>query len=268
MNVFVAACAFALALTTSAQAAFVLVSDFDGTTSYNSSGTAAVVADPDDAGNNALELKATSDAHVAFAIADGTTATVFVRVRLTEATGGPVNVGSGGGFGVTEENWAAAEGEGKFAVRSHVETVRTFDSFASLPTPRTRSTYNDGWASPGGLGNVQQLAPEVWQNFWFVLDTTGATDTFDMWVEGGSYATPTLVADDAEWYRELEHNLGIAGFYVYSTGTSKETYIDDVYVDTGGQNLANPTVPEPTAFALFGLGGLGLTMLRRKRQSL
>ena len=258
------AVAFTLLLATSSQAALVLVSDFDGTGTYNSGGTVSVTADPDDAGNNALELTAASDAHVAFNIADGSVGTVFVRVRLANATGGPVNIGSNGGFGVTERDWAAASGQGKFAVRSHVETIRTFDA----PGVRTRSTYNDGWASPGGLGNVQQSAPEVWQNFWFVLDTTGAIDTFDMYVEGGDYATPTLVADDARWYREAGENVGVEGFYIYSTGVSPATYIDDIYVDTTGVDLSNPlvAVPEPATlvFALMAMSAGALRPRSRK----
>ena len=263
MNLAAVAVAFTLLLAASSQATLVLVSDFDGTTSYNSGGTVAVVADPDDAGNNALELTAASDAHVGFTIADGSVATVFFRLRYTDASGS--NPGSNGGFGVTEENWAAASGQGKFAARSHVETIRTFDA----PGRRTRSTYYDGWTLTGGLGNMQQSAPDAWQNIWFVLDTTGAVDTYDMWVEGGTYAIPTLVADDAEWYRQQEHNLGIAGLYIYSTGTSPATYIDDVYVDTTGIDLSNPlvAVPEPSSF-IFGLMAMAAGVLRpRSRKS-
>ena len=263
MNLAAVAVAFTLLLAASSQASLVLVSDFDTVTSYNSGGTAAIATDPDDAGNNALELTAASDAHVAFNIADGAVATVFFRLRYTDASGS--NPGSNGGFGVTEENWAAASGQGKFAARSHVETIRTFDA----PGRRTRSTYYDGWTLTGGLGNMQQSAPDAWQNIWFVLDTTGAVDTYDMWVEGGTYATPTLVADDAEWYRQQEHNLGIAGLYVYSTGASVATYIDDVYVDTTGIDLSNPlvAVPEPSSF-IFGLMALAAGALRpRSRKS-
>ena len=259
------AVAFTLLLAASSQAALVLVSDFDGTGTYTNTGTVAVTADPDDAGNNALELTAASDAHVAFNIADGSVGTVFVRVRLANATGGPVNIGSNGGFGVTERNSGAALGAGKFAARSHVENIRTFDA----PGVRTRSTYYDGWNLPGvGLGNVQQNAPEVWQNFWFVLDTTGAMDTYDMWVEGGSYATPTLVADDARWYREAGENVGVEGFYIYSTGVSPATYIDDIYVDTTGVDLTNPlAVPEPSTL-VFGLMAMAAGVLRpRSRKS-
>ena len=262
MKIVAAASALVLVLATSSQASLVLMADFDGTGTHNSSGTASITADPDDAGNNALELTALSDAHVGFTIADGSVATVFFRLRYTDALGS--NPGSNGGFGVTEENWAAAQGQGKFAARSHVETVRTFDGALGR---RTRSTYYDGWTLTGGLGNMQESAPDAWQNIWFVLDTTGAVDTYDMWVEGGTYATPTLVADDAEWYRQLEHNLGIAGLYVYSTGSSKATYIDDVYVDTTGIDLSNPlvAVPEPSVLTLWCLGGLGLATFRRKR---
>lgn len=39
--------------------------------------------------------------------------------------------------------------------------------------------------------------------------------------------------------------------------------LDDLYVDTSGENLVNP-IPEPSAAALLGLGGLALLRRRRK----
>ncbi len=263
MKLAAIACAFTLLLAESSQATLALINDFDGTGTYTSNGNVSITADPDDASNNVL--KATGGGGAFDALVDGfnvpnnSLGTVFVRVRLTDSASG-ASPGSVGGFGVTNKDWAGAQtsGQDRFNPRTYVENIRI------QSTEQTQSSVYDGWGTTAG--NVQATAPEVWQNIWFVLDTTN--NTFDMYVEGGSFATQTQVADDYAWYRTAGNGDDMIGFYVFGTNASNETYYDDIYVDTAGENLSNPTltaVPEPSSF-LFGLTVLGLVLRQRQRQ--
>jgi hypothetical protein len=52
-----------------------------------------------------------------------------------------------------------------------------------------------------------------------------------------------------------------------NTGTVPQTTLDDIYVDIGAQNLIVP-IPEPSTFAMLGLGGSALLLaMRRNRKS-
>ncbi len=261
------ACAFTLLLAESSQATLALVNDFDGTGTFNSNGDVAIDADPDDAGNNALKITGASgafDAHVGgFTIADNSVGTLFVRVRLTDFS--VLNPGTRGGFGPTDMNWtdADAAGQDRFNSRVFVESVREFG-----PPRRTQTGAYNGNTKTAGNDSVQDGAPGAWQNFWFVLDTTA--DTFDLYVEGGSFLVQTQVADDYSWYRDdLKNADGIMrGFYVQgSSSVNNVAYYDDIYVDATGVDLTNPltAVPEPSSF-LFGLMVLGLTLRQSHRK--
>ncbi len=267
MKLAAVAVSFTLLLASSSQAVLVLVNDFEsGLTGINSNGSVSIVTDPDVGTNNALEIFGIADAHVpGFTIADNSISTLFVRARLTDA--GTSAFGSKGSFGPTDNDWATADAQSNniFNVRARVGSVNGNDAGG-------RTTFTgayDGNTQPGGTANIQGSAPDAWQNFWFVLNTTD--DTFDLYVEGGTFGTQTQVADDYSWYRDdLKDSSGtMVAFYIEAISGGTETYIDDIYVDTAGVDLSNPTiasVPEPSSF-LFGLTVLGLVLRQQHRKA-
>ena len=240
---------------TSANAAFVVIDDFEshtlGTapTSANGwveSGTQAVtsgliIADPDDAGNQVAELTARNSGYdIALggnSIADSTTGTVFFRVQTTTGS----------------EFFA-------YATREDVPTTGWWDkddAGAGNDGSITQPRYNAG-------ATVAQ-SDGTWYNFWAVANNTA--DTFDLYRSTGtdgqgdaSFITiDTGVAFGGSGTGALDH------FFFAGDGGLATAMIDDIYVDNSGVNLANPTIiPEPSSAALLGLGGLALILRRRK----
>jgi len=107
---------------------------------------------------------------------------------------------------------------------------------------------------------VETFGADTWYSTWFVIDNS--TNSYEVWMQGGSLAVPTKLDDNDG------ANLGntVFGFRngpaandlvtaLLRTGTNHNSnfYIDDIYLDTSGANLANP-VPEPSAMLVSVLG--------------
>lgn len=121
-----------------------------------------------------------------------------------------------------------------------------------------------GAAAGGGYLTVDStVALGTWYDVWMVINNSA--DTYQMYYsEGGG--TPVLATTSGSLSTFGLRNGGseaISGFMVAgSSPTGTLGYIDDIYLDLAGSNLALP-VPEPAAATFAGLAGLAL--LRRRR---
>jgi hypothetical protein len=101
----------------------------------------------------------------------------------------------------------------------------------------------------------------TWYNMWMVVNNT--TDTTQYYIQGGQFATQTLLMsqgkDSFTFRNGATTNDLITLFIATGRNTSNSppnptenigpVYIDDIYIDQSGKNLANP-VPEPDGLLL------------------
>lgn len=236
-----------LPLITPAFGAWALVDDMEGANNWtNIQGTTGLATDPTNAGNKAYQL--VGDAvggsrgqawHAMPTIADGSTGTVFFRVYTEDVAGnfdfvvGSSDVATpGAGFG-------------------------DFDGYGRLA---------DGFVDVRNTPSFSQVGPAsaaTWYNVWMVQNNTtaGTDDTTDLYYNtsgdasggGSTFFIGGVFRNEA---------TALVSLLARNNENGGNAYIDDIYIDTSGQNLINP-VPEPGTALLGGLGALCL--LRRRR---
>jgi hypothetical protein len=127
---------------------------------------------------------------------------------------------------------------------------------------------------------VDDLGPNsfvdaAWYNVWMVVNNS--TDTYQLWIEQGDTA-PAFASNhildpaggspgDFDFgFRNGAASSPLQAFFMVmgSDSLTGRFYVDDIYVDTSGQNLATPVVPEP-ASSFFILGGAAIAGFRRRR---
>ena len=234
-----------------ASAAFVKIEDFQAhalnsaVTTANgwvSNGTTtgiSVVADPVSSANKVLAISNNTNANVylnstakaAVAIPNGTTATLFLRFRVN----GPKNYS----FGMSD---IAAPVAAAFT-----DYESQFNENNSLNEAHIR----DG-AAFKNLSPATPLAANQWYNLWMVINNT--TDTTTVYLDTTTPPGGTTSA--------LQNNAGVTvfsfrngtaanalnSFVIKTSGGTDEpqsgtVYLDDIWINAGGQNLTNPTVP-------------------------
>jgi len=250
-----------------AQAAFVLVDDMEGANNWSAfDGTpGTIVTDPADSGNNVFSLGFTthvnqSDSYLSLGagIAHGTTGTLFFRVRAAANTADgefdwvfgsttTANPGATGTSGAGANAWDQYDGYG---------AMNNKESNGDVDNPMT---VRDGT----GFNFFGPAAADAWYNVWLVLDNDTKVTT--MYYNTG-FATPatdpsTVSATGA--FRTPSNDDLINLWVRNNSGDGAIGYIDDVWLDTTGANLANP-VPEPSISLLVGLFA-ALSLLRRRR---
>lgn len=105
---------------------------------------------------------------------------------------------------------------------------------------------------------------EQWYDVWFVVNNTAQTTEF--YIQGGAFANQTKL-DFSDGTDEFAFRFAqgddLRSFWGHTFDTATY-YLDDIYVDTAGANLANP-IPEPSTYAmLFGAAALLFAGIRRR----
>ncbi|WP_340697133.1 PQQ-dependent sugar dehydrogenase [Cellulosimicrobium funkei] len=189
----------------------------NGQDGWSASSAARVIADPLNGNNQVLEMVGgTQRAHRAVpGIADGTTGTVFFRFLRT----GSVDTS----FGITDHDAPSDYAHSRAYVNNQNNDVML---------------VRDGGAfKPAGV-----WSRDTWQCVWIVADN--ATDKVSVYSQGGPYDEVTRLPAGTE--QQFGFRQGVSGaldrfFWINGASSAGRLMLDDVAVDTTGQNLAVPT---------------------------
>ncbi len=223
----------ALCLAGAARADWALVDDMESGSSWT--GTGAIAADPADPSNQVFAMPrpgtATISAYRAIPnITNGTTATLFFRVRTT----GPAGQADWG-FGASDEAAPTSVTPVFNAYEAHARIAN--DTSATPIGPGIGFDVRNG----GGFARVVQVDNDIWYNVWMVVDNANDRTTFyfntgwDSATSGGTLSFPNA------GFRNGTAANALVSFMVANNRTSSTGYIDDIYIDTTGENLTNPT---------------------------
>ena len=233
-----------------ADGAFVLQEDFASVADWsNDSGTAlSTTPDPSDAGNTVGtdgSIGGSRNSRSITGIADETIGTIFLRFQIpTPASGAP---DFGFEFGESAAN-----------------NTQPISIFASGPSPQI---LTNPFLNPEG-----NLAFDTWYNMWIVVDNIdgdASADTYTVYLGGGAFGAQSLIVTE-----DFSNTAGNGSLVVNSAidtvqfrEFSRSLLIDDLYVDTAGENLASPLaalmIPEPSSLVLCALALI--PALRRRR---
>ncbi|KON72419.1 hypothetical protein M768_15730 [Cellulosimicrobium cellulans F16] len=189
----------------------------NGQDGWSASSAARVIADPLNGNNQVLEMVGgTQRAHRAVpGIADGTTGTVFFRFMRT----GSVDTS----FGITDLDAPSDYVHSRAYVNNQNNDVML---------------VRDGGAfKPAGV-----WSRDTWQCVWIVADN--ATDKVSVYSQGGPYEEITRLPEGTE--QQFGFRQGVTSaldrfFWINGASSAGRLMLDDVAVDTAGQNLAIPT---------------------------
>jgi hypothetical protein len=158
----------------------------------------------------------------------------------------------------------------------HGGDANTAPAIAADPNLNLKVVVNNTSEPKDGSGMlaVGDGKEDTWYNFWLVVHNRenggGATDankppldTYDVYVQGGAFTEQAQLWADGNFRTgNFKGQLPYFNFIVDVAGDTG--YLDDLYIDTTGQNLANP-VPEPASL-LLASGGAAILALRRRRR--
>ncbi|UFU07979.1 PQQ-dependent sugar dehydrogenase [Ruania halotolerans] len=189
----------------------------DGQDGWSASAAAQVIADPLNGNNQVLEMVGGSNsAHRAIPeIADGQTGTLFFRFMRS----GSVDTS----FGITDVDAPTTYTDSRAYVNNQNNDVML---------------VRDG----GGFKPAGAWAEDSWQCVWIVADN--AADQVTVYSQGGPYEEVTRLPEGAD--EQFAFRTNVSGaldrfFWINGSSSAGQLTLDDVAIDTTGQNLANPT---------------------------
>ncbi len=231
------------------QANFSLVDSMEGANNWTGAG--GIVTDPANPSNNVYGITAGETTPIGATlglgsgIADGTTGTLFFRIRST----------------------ADASGDFDWVFGSSIDSPTDWGDYigyGGMNSDESRTSPGEPmFVRDDGFKSVGAASADTWYNVWLVLDNDGKETTMYYNTGLGTPATDssTLFASGA--FRNVNTDA-ITTLWVRNNEPGTTGYIDDIYLDTTGSNLANP-IPEPSSYALIaGMLGLCWIMLRRR----
>ncbi|MFC8599096.1 PQQ-dependent sugar dehydrogenase [Isoptericola sp. NPDC057191] len=189
----------------------------NGQDGWSASSAAKVIADPLNGNNQVLAMTGGNQkAYRAVPeIADGTTGTLFFRFLRT----GSVDTS----FGLTDVD----------------QPSQTTDSRAYVNNQNSdQMLVRDG----GGFKPAGVWGRDAWQCVWVVADN--ATDKVAVYSQGGPYAERTRLPEGTE--QQFGFRQGVTTsldrfWWINGASSAGDLMLDDVAVDTAGENLAIPT---------------------------
>jgi len=276
-------------LAETAKADFVLIDDFDsyiqGTAidgqgawqaeAGNNPVAARVSVDPLAASNRALTIgdggfvggrlghRETINTDARLRIPDGNQATLFFRIA-----------------------WSSGEDIDLSAGMSDVAnpiTETLFNSFTQFESqaafPFAAGFDNVGVRDADGLKSLSDnVGPLTWYSMWLAIDN--AADTTQLFIQGGDFTNQTQLGTGGQSVFPFRNGIDNNDLITFFIATGRNTtaappsptenigpvYLDDIYIDTSGQNLVNP-VPEPSTLLLgiVGLAAFAIIAARRRR---
>ena len=186
-----------------------------------------------------------------------TAATIFFRVYRS----GGVNIS----LGLSDDTVPALFG----GYETQINAQHNDASFPDTMKVRDGGAFDD-------LGPAS-FQIQTWYNVWMVVNNS--TDTYQLWIETGDTA-PALATNhilDPNGGGAADFDFGfrngaaanpLSTFVMAMGGTTPALtgtlFVDDIYVDTAGQNLTSPAIPEP-ASGLFVIAGAAMALSRRRR---
>lgn len=235
-----------LAVALPVQAAFLLVDDMEGTNQWTGDG--ALVADPADAGNMvyAVPNAGLQSAYRSLPTISSGTATLFFRARSTAA----------GSAGSELIDWVLGTSDS-----AAPNDWGNYEGYIRLAEDGTAGDLDIDVRNGGGFSEVGPISPDVWYNVWLVLNHDAQTT--DVYFNTGfddATAGGTSSFSGAAFRRSAGNDL--VSFFVRNNEADTTGYVDDIYLDSTGQNLVNP-IPEPAPVMLGLIGMAGI--LRRRR---
>jgi hypothetical protein len=189
-----------------------------------------VVEGPEDGGNQAFSFRPGGSNNSASkslpqSVDDGESATFFFRFNIPA-------------------------GSSSFNQQIRFSDLNTFRIAFNGGNDSVFSIFYDGMGSGNSnVGIDQTIARDTWYKVWAVLD--GATSTYEIYIEGGEYETPTRVTtadDDPEKYVYAEQTTNTISQLTWIGWSGNAVLFDDVYVFPGGKSLDDPrpqTVQDP-----------------------
>ena len=217
--------------------------------------TATVVADPFNAGqgkvlainpgapatsstlNQNIELALPKAQHIAYPPTGSKLATMYfkVAVPLIGRVAGASNLTWGMVADEKRDPDTGLHGYGSYSALGRIEKDGIIDI-------RDGASYVD-------LSN-KALQTRTYYEFWFIIDHFNST--FSQYIKGGAdYANQTLLHENAE-FRNATWDALETILFISSAGGTKEIkgtddlFIDDIYIDVDGKNLASPNADEGT----------------------
>jgi hypothetical protein len=200
---------------------------------------ATVEVDPASAGNKVLQVMNSGGQGRVFNdfqasrsglnIAMGTTGTLFSRFRTTN---GGVDVAFGSSDIADAQLLTDSTAGGRFD---------NFEAYGRVQNNGLEYQVRDG----GGFttGSPLSIMNDTWYNLWLVINNSA--NTYRAYVQGPSDANPVqylggnATGDFAMRTTGAPHG-NLISYLIDSNATSPNTYFDDIYIDTAGENLTNP----------------------------
>ncbi len=243
----------------SAQSSFVLVNDFEhGAGDFTwvqdgwGVGSAEVVTDPLPVSNMLNSVLAIQGGTVNTsnlrgylsipAIADGTSATVFVRFAI-DSSESPLNGTISLSPLEAPDTW------------NHNNVLMIFGSGGDI-------SYRNGGSATDVVADGERV-DLTWYKAWFQVDNEANTSS--LYLQGGPFAEPTLMAEDYAFREDApvqDVDDIIRLFLMVNSGpqdganTNGVLYVDDIYVDTENLTTDDPTEAYPRpSFNMLPAGG-------------
>jgi len=187
-----------------------------------------VVVDPTDPNNHVLQYGAKAETvHTfkAMRIPNANTAsTLFFRARRT----GEVNMN----WGLSDE--AAPSNWNDYEVQLNMQTVDT-----------NKIRIRDGNKAVESV----LMPANTWYKTWFVINN--ANDTYEVFMQGGTMDKITQITAGGKTefgFRNGHADNDLINIFLRTTPPHNADFqFDDIYLDTAGRNLTDPSVAAPTA---------------------
>jgi hypothetical protein len=132
-----------------------------------------------------------------------------------------------------EHSWGLSEQAAPNTASHFKVELRSIGSSAGQVEVRDAASYVPGF----------EAEPGVWYSAWLHVNNASGTssDTYDLYVKGGSYGVPTLVKTGVRFRAGTASALK-SFFWRLAPGT--EIYFDDLHVDIGHNNLSEPVATD------------------------